>query len=110
MSTQSIQKREHEFEIYGRFYRVGVVAQIWPDEWSSATRLEASNWDRAEFYLPSFRYEGVVAAVNVEVTGRTFQHRPYSDQSWVRVQIEFVGDGDDPSVFVSGWWHPEGAW
>jgi hypothetical protein len=38
--------------------------------------------------------------VNVVVTGRTWQRR--EGDYWVRVRIEFVGDGE-PSVFVGGW-------
>jgi len=101
----TIQKKSHEVIIYGRLYRVETDTMVWPDEWGGATRLQPSEWNGAEFYLPSFRYTNQVRAVNIKVTGRTFQRRPYSDVNWVRVQIEFVGDGED-STFVSGWWAP----
>jgi hypothetical protein len=106
-----IQKRAHEVEIYGRLYRVGVGTTIWPDEWAGPTRLQASEWDKAEFYLPSYHYGdmGVVIAVNIKVTGRTFQRRPFSDRSWVRVQIEAVGDGEE-STFFSAWMTSEEVW
>jgi len=39
-------------------------------------------------------------AVNVVVTGRTWQRR--QGDYYVRVEIEFVGDGE-PSVFAGGW-------
>jgi hypothetical protein len=104
-----IQKRAHEVTIYGRFYRVGVEDLVQPDEWAGATRLHPSVWEKSEFYLPSFRYTDVVLAVNVKVTGRTFQRRPFSDRLWVRVQITFVHDGE-PDEVCSGWWNPESAW
>jgi hypothetical protein len=44
----------------------------------------------------------VVMAVNIKVTGRTLQHRPFSDRYWIRVQIEFIEDGGE-STFSSGW-------
>ena len=82
---------------------------IWPDEWAGPTRLESSDWDKAEFYLPSYRYEGTVTAVNIRVTGRSFQRRPFSDRTWVRVQVEFLRDGDGSSEFVSARWSPDGG-
>jgi len=39
-------------------------------------------------------------AINVEVTGRTFQYR--NGSRMVRVRIEFVGDCE-PSTFTGGW-------
>jgi len=110
MNDTTIQKKSHEVTIYGKLHRVEVGTLIQPDEWFGSTRLESSDWDKAEFYLPSYRYEGVVTAVNIVVTGRTFQRRPFSDRLWVRVKIEFVRDGDEPSEFVSGWMAPEGGW
>jgi hypothetical protein len=109
MSTTTIQKRAHEVTIYGRLHRVEANDLIWPDEWAGPSRLEVSDWEKSEFYLPSYRYEGVVIAVNIKVTGRTFQRRPFSDRYWVRVQIEFLRD-EGPSEFASAWWHPEGTW
>jgi hypothetical protein len=109
MTTQTIQKRAHEVMIYDRLYRVAANDLVCPDEWAGPARLEVSDWEKAEFYLPSYRYEGVVIAVNIKVTGRTFQRRPYSDRYWVRVQVEFLRD-DEPSEFASAWWAPEGGW
>jgi hypothetical protein len=110
MESTTIQKRAHEVTIYGRLYRVEVGALIWCDEWAGATKLQASDWEKSEFYLPSYRYDGVVMAVNVKVTGRTFQRHRFSDRYWIRVQVEFLRDGDGPSEFVSGWWAPENTW
>jgi hypothetical protein len=99
-----IQKKSHEVQIYGRLHRVEVGTSIWPDEWIGPTNLTASEWDGAEFYLPSYRYseQGVATPVNVRVTGRTFQRRPFSDRYWVRVQIEFIQDSRE-ITFSAGW-------
>lgn len=56
-----------------------------------------------------FRYPNPVAcwslpkhaiAINVEITGRTSQHR--KGARWVRVKIEWVGDCE-PSTYSGGW-------
>lgn len=41
-------------------------------------------------------------AVNVTVTGRKPVKTAYSDAHWVRIKIEFVGDGE-PSTFHGGY-------
>lgn len=100
----TIQKKSHEVQIYGHLYKVETGTRIWPDNWAGPTNLEGSDWDRAEFYLPSYQYRdtGVVAAVNIRVTGRTLQRRSFSSRLLIRVQIEFVGDGGE-STFSKGW-------
>lgn len=86
-----------------------MVTQIWgidvtpksgmlvqPDGWSWGMPLQTSEWDGSQFRIDSARYTDVSLSVNVKVTGRTLQ------KGRVRVQIEFVGDGE-PSTFHSGW-------
>jgi hypothetical protein len=110
MNNTTIQKRAHEATIYGQLYRVEVGDLVHPGEWAGPIRLQGSEWDKAEFYVPSYTYKNTVRAVNIKVTGRTFQRRPFSNCNWIKVQIEFVGDGE-PSEFVSGWWAPTNpAW
>lgn len=88
-------------EIYGRQVEVKVGSVIKPDGWSLAQRLEDSYWSEAAFRIPTSRLAGITSiAVNVTITGRTLQRREGS--LWVRVQIEFVGDGE-PSTYHSGW-------
>jgi hypothetical protein len=70
---------------------------------SVSERLLPSDWDAAAFRYPaaSLGPDGSVA-VNVELTGRTLQRRPYSDDLWIKARVEFVGDGE-PSRFASAW-------
>jgi hypothetical protein len=99
-------KPAHTIEIYGVSYHIEVGTPIQPEEWGlCGSRLEVSDWDQAEFRLPSLSYPDYSIAVNVRITGRTFQRRPYSDMRWVKVEIEFVGDGE-PSTFTAGWVAP----
>jgi hypothetical protein len=90
--------------IYDTEVEAKVGSCIRPDEWSFGSRLVPSAWDRAQFRLPrpnAFPGDPIQSlAVNVVVTGRTWQRR--EGDYWVRVRIEFVGDGE-PSVFVGGW-------
>lgn len=58
--------------------------------------LKPCEWDGASFRYPGLRD----VAVNVSITGRTFQYR--QGFYYVRVRIEFVGDGE-PSSFCGGW-------
>jgi hypothetical protein len=107
MST-TLKTSDHEIWIYNRLYRVCDLATIWPDDWVGASTILKSAWEKAEFYLLSFRYgPGHVVAVNVKITGRTLQRRPHSSEDWIRVQIEFVKDGDEPSEFCGGWMKAE---
>jgi hypothetical protein len=102
MSTTTLP--QHEIEIYDRVYRVEVGSRIWPDGWAGTSELQRSDWEGAEFYLPSYHYReiGTVVAVNIQVTGRTLQRHKSSAFRWIRVNIEFVGDGY-PSTFSKGW-------
>ncbi len=83
--------------------RPEVGSWIWPDEWKDhgSNLGDCDWWSEAEFFVTG-QYNNV-AAVNITVTGRTFQ-RPwgFSGPKAVRVKIEFVGDGE-PSSFSGGW-------
>jgi hypothetical protein len=59
-----------------------------------------SSYPGCQFRLPVFGGPIKSVAVNIKVTGRTWQWR--GDRCYVRVRIEFVGDGE-PSTFGSGW-------
>ena len=90
--------------IYGTEVEAKVGSCIRPDGWRFGSRLVPSDWDRAQFRLlrpnafPSDPIQSL--AVNIVITGRTWQRR--QGDYWVRLRIEFVGDGE-PSVFVGGW-------
>jgi len=87
--------------IYGQEIEVKVGSVIKPDNWRFTQRLEESTWPEAQFVLPTGYDFGIThLSVNVIVTGRTFQRR--EGEYWVRVQIEFVGDGE-PSTLHGGW-------
>ena len=76
--------------------------KVMAEDWPYAVKLETSDWESSQFYLTTPRNENTLA-VNIKVTGRTYQW-PFGSGSprCVRVQIEFVGDGE-PSHFVGGW-------
>jgi len=90
--------------IYEQEIEVKVGACIRPENWAFGSRLIPSDWNNAEFRLPrpnAFPGDPIQSlAVNVVITGRSFQRR--EGDYWCRVRIEFVGDGE-PSVFVGGW-------
>lgn len=87
--------------IYENEVTPAVDSIIHIDGWQFATRLTASDWDQAAFRIPTGYSFGITSlAVNVTVTGRTFQNR--QGELWVRVKVEFVGDGE-PSSFQGGW-------
>lgn len=92
--------------IYGNEVEVNVGSIIRPDKWRFAEKLVASEWDAAKFRIPLSSNGPIKSlAVNVTVTGRTYQRR--EGNYWVRVQIEFVGDGE-PSTYSSGWMLKQG--
>lgn len=93
----------HEFTLYGRTHTLQVGSYIEPEGWFLGNCVESSEWDKAEFFLSTYSTTPKRLAVNLVVTGCDFQYRPHSDARWVKVQIEFVGDGE-PSTFISGWW------
>jgi len=80
-----------------------VGSYIWPDGWDGyGSRLgDCDWWDKADFFVTG--RHNTTAAVNITVTGRTFQ-RPwgFNGPKAVRVRIEFVGDGE-PSSFSGAW-------
>ena len=87
--------------IYGREIAVKLDSYIVPEGWRFGGRLQASNWEAAQFYLPTNSGGPVESlAVNVQITGKTLQRR--NGSSMVKVKIEFVGDGE-PSTFTGGW-------
>lgn len=90
--------------IYGNEVEVKLGSCIRPAGWKFGSRLIPSDWDRAQFRLPrpnAFPGDPIQSlAVNVVVTGRTW--RRMSESYWVRVRIEFVGDGE-PGTVVGGW-------
>lgn len=88
-------------QIYGQEIIPQINSVIKPDNWQFAQRLQPSDWEMASFRLPTSRNFGITSlATNVVVTGRTWQRR--EGDYWVRVKIEFVGDGE-PSTFSKGW-------
>ena len=90
--------------IYGNEVEVKLDSYIVPDGWTFGGIVIASDWDKADFCLTkSASYAGdpiESLAVNVTITGSTWQRR--QGDYWIRVKIEFVGDGE-PSVFSGGW-------
>ena len=71
------------------------------DGWKTGERLLPSDWDKADFYSPTGFSVGVLqVATNVYISGRKLLYK--DGNKWVRIQIEFVGDGE-PSSFTYGW-------
>jgi hypothetical protein len=100
---------EHTKVIAGRVVRIGIGSVIRPDGWSNAQTLLASEWNGAPFRLPSARYLDVAYAVDVKITGRSYQFRRGAHQSlygdfWVRVVITWLTD-EEPFVRAAdrGW-------
>ena len=87
--------------VYGREIEPQVDAYVVPELWNFGGRLKPSDWDKASFYLPTNSGGPIKElAVNVTVTGHTLQRR--QGDLYVRVKVEFVGDGE-PSTFTGGW-------
>ncbi len=76
-------------------------SMVKPDGWSYGQQLQATDGDMAKFRLPSTNFEDIAYPVNVTVTGRSTHRRP-GGYECVRVQIEFVHDGEPPTT-VHGW-------
>lgn len=57
----------------------------------------------AAFRLPSSQYTDIKYAVDVHITGRVAQRRPYQTLLWVKVCITFRHDGERPDTTVTGW-------
>jgi hypothetical protein len=87
-------------EIYGQQVEAKVGSYVVPELWRIGGRLMPSDWEPAQFRLPTGQAVVTSVAVNVTVTGRTMQRRQGS--LYVRCQVEFVGDGE-PSTFSGGW-------
>ncbi len=90
-------------EIYGVEIEAQVGSVIQPDAWKFGEKLLPCEWEKAQFRVKTWNTEKLYPAglaVNIEVTGRTWQRR--NSAYWCRIQIEFVGDGE-PSTFSPGW-------
>ena len=87
-----------------RDYQPEVGDYVKPDGWNiGEVLMEDDGFSDSSFPGCQFRIQSVHAdlAVNITTTSRkvrTFQ----GSWGWVRVKIEFVGDGS-PSEFTSGW-------
>jgi hypothetical protein len=82
-----------------RLVKVG-VGSIVENQSGRIETLRACEWEGAEFRYPHAFQPNPAVAVNVEITGRTFQLR---GSVWaVKVRLEWVGDGE-PSRFSTGW-------
>jgi hypothetical protein len=82
--------------------KVGDVITV--DSWKihEAVKLQESDWEKASFYVRTCG-TGTWLAVNIEITGRTYQWPMGSGSpKCVRIRIEFVGDCE-ASTFASGW-------
>lgn len=97
-----IQRVVEDFKAKDIPVQVGSI--IKPEAWFGGMPLLESDWDKAQFRLKTMsgEYGGPVKsiAVNIKVTGKTYQR--FGDDQWIRVQIEWVGDGE-PSTFSGGW-------
>lgn len=74
---------------------------LYPDGWApSLTYLNPSDWDKAEWRVPSAAYPWVNLAIRLRVTGRTVQRK--HGNLVVRVEITWVGDGE-PDTHSKGY-------
>ncbi len=83
---------------------IAEVGDVIERESGNCDRLLECEWDGADFRWPNPIQEWKMSharAVNIHITGRTFQHRS-GGTWWVRVSMEFVGDGE-PSTFCRAW-------
>jgi hypothetical protein len=72
----------------------------------AGTQFADAGFRGCQFYLPT-QNGGPIrqVAVDIRVTGRTLQRRPYqADSLFVKVQIVFVGDCE-PDTYADGWLH-----
>lgn len=92
-----------------RSIEVGKVSKIIENRvitLSVGDRIEAllsSEWDQAGFRFPNPIHEWReihAIALNIEITGRTFQWR--NGRHMVKLRLEWVGDGE-PSTYSEGW-------
>ena len=88
-------------------YRPEVGDVVVPDGWKpfGAILKESDGFSDGSFPGCQFRMETPRSeynlAVNITLTGRDTR-KFQGEYGWVRVKIEFVGDGE-PSDFSSGW-------
>src|ERR1041384_2449707 len=82
---------------------VKVGSEIIPDGWHGArSKLIPSEWDAADFRLPSYSYDGIAYGVKIGITGRKIRYNlPGRTGMFVRVEIEWVNDGE-PNTFSHG--------
>lgn len=76
--------------------------RVQPDGWNSPSHLVESDWDKADYRLPSCNYLDLSFAVKVQLSARSKKVYCSGRQMRVRVQITFVGDCQ-ADVVVHGW-------
>lgn len=73
---------------------------VHPDGWRFGECLASSDWDDANYYLPTGYDFGIKQiATNIYISGGKMIHK--DGAIYIRVQVEFVGDGD-PNTYVYG--------
>jgi hypothetical protein len=87
--------------IEGRRVRIDVGTPVENEAGRCEKLLPCNDWDRAEFRFPQPIAEFPPIALNVEITGRTFQSRPGGGYQ-VRVRMVWRGDGE-PDQECKGW-------
>lgn len=100
-SNWTIEKSEHS-EWLEKAGQPMVGSRVQPDGWANSSNLVASDWDKADFRLPSARFTDVAFAVKVSMSERSKKVFCVGNQVKVRVQIVFVGDCEADTV-VHGW-------
>ena len=76
---------------------------IKPDGWKIGEKLIPSDWDQADYYLPTGYDFGITKlAVNIAITGRTHRFDSPISGPAMRCSVVFVGDGD-PDVKCGAW-------
>ena len=82
--------------------RVDVGTYVEPEDWGIGNLLKSGLAGFCDYYLGTNSGGPIKeVAVNVTITGRK-RIRRQGGYSYVRVRIEFVGDGE-PSTFTGGW-------
>ena len=72
-----------------------------PDGWVCGEILRASGDNFSALRLPTINGGPIRSyAVGVKVTGRKIHYMPFGN-SWVRVKVIFIGDGE-PNTFTGG--------
>lgn len=74
---------------------------VHPDGWRFGECLRSSSWEDASYYLPTGYSFGITEiATNIYISGRKLIHK--DGGIYVRIQIEFVHDGDEENVYTYG--------